>query len=226
MKYLLVFFVIFAIFPSVEAATIHGQVFAWDTFRELDAIIEINSVPNQQDIIKIGEEYRFTVSPGKYTITGFSSDGSYKYSENITINDDGDYVLDLVLFDALIDDPIIEPIDDPGEFAEDSSNLLVYVVILVVLLVIFMYVFMRRMYKNDEVKRVEEEVLSTDENLEKVLAIVKELDGRVTQKDIRKRMLPLSEAKVSLLITELEDKGVVKRIKKGRGNVIILVKRN
>jgi len=53
--------------------------------------------------------------------------------------------------------------------------------------------------------------------------IIKKEDGRTTQKEIRKQ-LPLSEAKVSLIITELEEKGVVKKIKKGRGNVIILNK--
>ena len=42
-------------------------------------------------------------------------------------------------------------------------------------------------------------------------------------KDIRKAF-GLSEAKASLIITELEHKNLVKRIKKGRGNVIILNK--
>ena len=43
--------------------------------------------------------------------------------------------------------------------------------------------------------------------------------GRTTQKEICKE-LPYSEAKISLMITELEQKQMVKRIKKGRGNII------
>ena len=43
---------------------------------------------------------------------------------------------------------------------------------------------------------------------------------RVTQKELRKHF-PLSEAKISLIITELEAKGYVQKIKKGRGNVIL-----
>ena len=41
-------------------------------------------------------------------------------------------------------------------------------------------------------------------------------------KELRKEMLYLSEAKVSLIVTELEHKGLVEKIKKGRGNVLIL----
>ena len=43
----------------------------------------------------------------------------------------------------------------------------------------------------------------------------------MTQKEIRKN-IPYSEAKVSLWITELESDGKIKKIKKGRGNVIAL----
>jgi uncharacterized membrane protein len=51
--------------------------------------------------------------------------------------------------------------------------------------------------------------------------IIKEEGGRTTQKDIRKK-IPLSEAKVSLMISELEAKGKIQKIKKGRGNIIVV----
>ena len=41
------------------------------------------------------------------------------------------------------------------------------------------------------------------------------------QKDIRKNF-PSSEAKISLILTELEEKGIIKKIKRGRGNIIVL----
>ena len=62
-----------------------------------------------------------------------------------------------------------------------------------------------------------------DYDLEKVIKILKEEGGRATQKVIRKE-IPLSEAKISLMIAELEHKGVIEKIKKGRGNIIILKK--
>jgi uncharacterized membrane protein len=63
-----------------------------------------------------------------------------------------------------------------------------------------------------------------DDDLKKVLDILKAEGGRTTQKEIRKH-IPLSEAKVSLIITEMEVKGMVEKIKKGRGNIIILKRR-
>jgi len=39
---------------------------------------------------------------------------------------------------------------------------------------------------------------------------------------LRKEMLYLSEAKISLILTELEHKGKIEKIKKGRGNVIVV----
>ena len=59
-------------------------------------------------------------------------------------------------------------------------------------------------------------------NTEKVLEIMANNDGRISQKELRKELLPLSEAKVSLIITELEHLGKIEKIKKGRGNVLIL----
>ncbi|MEK6827817.1 MAG: hypothetical protein AABX78_00550, partial [Nanoarchaeota archaeon] len=60
-----------------------------------------------------------------------------------------------------------------------------------------------------------------DNDLEHLIKIIKKEDGRTTQKDIRKQ-IPLSEAKISLMIAELEHKGIIEKIKKGRGNIIIL----
>ena len=58
-------------------------------------------------------------------------------------------------------------------------------------------------------------------DLQEMLSIIREHEGRITQKDLRLR-LNCSEAKASLMITDLEDRGLVKKVKKGRGNVIIL----
>ncbi len=54
-----------------------------------------------------------------------------------------------------------------------------------------------------------------------IIEILKRHGGRATQKDIRKE-IPFSEAKISLMIAELESKGKLEKIKKGRGNIIIL----
>jgi len=43
----------------------------------------------------------------------------------------------------------------------------------------------------------------------------------VTQKEIRKNF-PVSQASISLILTELENDGKLKKIKRGKGNIIIL----
>ena len=61
-------------------------------------------------------------------------------------------------------------------------------------------------------------------DLQELIQVLTKEDGRATQRDLR-RQLPFSEAKVSLMLTELEHDGVVKKIRKGRGNIIILQKK-
>ena len=64
-----------------------------------------------------------------------------------------------------------------------------------------------------------------DKDLENLIEFIKKQEGRTTQKDIRNNF-PHSEAKISLMIAELEDKEIVKKLKKGRGNIIILKDKN
>ncbi|MBI3031956.1 hypothetical protein HYY69_00650 [Candidatus Woesearchaeota archaeon] len=63
------------------------------------------------------------------------------------------------------------------------------------------------------------ETTQGDKYFQQITALLKE-QQRVTQKEIRKQ-IPLSEAKISLIITEMETKGIVQKIKKGRGNIIV-----
>ncbi|MHC1566853.1 MAG: helix-turn-helix transcriptional regulator [Candidatus Syntropharchaeia archaeon] len=75
----------------------------------------------------------------------------------------------------------------------------------------------------DVEKRVKEVVDYGElpEDLKEVISIIQQNGGRITQKELRKK-LSLSEAKISLMITDLENRGLVTKIKKERGNVIIL----
>ncbi|HLD33627.1 MAG TPA: hypothetical protein VJB66_02795, partial [Candidatus Nanoarchaeia archaeon] len=59
------------------------------------------------------------------------------------------------------------------------------------------------------------------DELQQVIDFLKSQDGRSTQKDIRKQF-PQSEAKISLMIADLENRKLVEKIKKGRGNIVIL----
>jgi uncharacterized membrane protein len=62
--------------------------------------------------------------------------------------------------------------------------------------------------------------LSTD--LSEVLDVIRGHKGRITQKDLRSR-LKYSEVKVSLLLSELEKRELIKKFKNGRENIVILM---
>jgi len=76
------------------------------------------------------------------------------------------------------------------------------------------------MSKPKVIKEIKQITLSKE--LQDILSFIDKEGGRTTQKDIRKNF-PQSEAKISLMIAELEEKGLIKRIKKGRGNIIIKI---
>lgn len=59
------------------------------------------------------------------------------------------------------------------------------------------------------------------DDLKEVIEILKSKGGRATQKELRKKT-GYSEAKMSLIITDLERRGFVEKVKKGRGNIIFL----
>lgn len=67
----------------------------------------------------------------------------------------------------------------------------------------------------------EGETVSFPADLQEILDILKAQGGRMTQKDLRKR-LKYSEGKVSLMLIDLEHRGKIKKFKKGRGNILFL----
>lgn len=83
-----------------STATVHGEVYGWDTFEPLEnAVVEVNSTPSQFMVTKYGL-YSFDLMPGDYTITARyyqNSTLTYSAEETIKIKDQGKYVLDLLL---------------------------------------------------------------------------------------------------------------------------------
>lgn len=73
---------------------------------------------------------------------------------------------------------------------------------------------------NIEIIEIPKGPISTE--LEEIIDIIRSQGGRITQKDLRKR-IKYSEAKVSLMLFELEKREIIQKFKKGRGNVILLV---
>lgn len=83
-----------------STSTVHGSVYGWDTFEPLEnAIVEVNSTPSQSMVAKYGL-YSFDLVPGDYKITAnYYQNNTLTYSteETLKIENEGNYVLDLLL---------------------------------------------------------------------------------------------------------------------------------
>jgi len=219
-KTALFFIIVLLLVNTVSAATIHGTIYDFSLDKIKNAIVEINTNPVQRQIAA-DATYKFNVPKGAYTITSKNQYNEILVTENIEIIDDGDYTLDLISLIEIDEDllnPEIDPETDLG-ILENNGNSILLITSVLIALVIFLYIFFHKKKKTNIKKEEQEETDLTD----KVLEIIKKQDGRITQKELRK-LLPYSEAKISLVVTELESKGKVKKIKKGRSNVIILKK--
>lgn len=224
---------------SVEAAVIHGTVYDLDLKPVRNSIVEINTVPHQRMVAR-GGNYEFSVPQGEYKIKAIYEEESgiqVVATESLTVNNEGTFVLDLVLFpDLEEEDEILQDIDVEFSPAEDERPKWVLYAVIITIFVIVLLLFFKllsymkhhsRMKKEKRIGQekpssaAEQEPDTAGGSLDVVVTILRRHEGRMTQKDLRKE-LPLSEAKVSLLIAELEHQGKIKKIKKGRGNILVL----
>ena len=218
--------------PAVSAATIHGSVYDLELNTLSQAVIEINTVPRQVMVSKNGT-YAFTVSPGEYIIAARQTRLGIATQENITVKQEGSYVLDLLLFpdlgaeDELLNETLeVDEYEEPAIEQAGIGRIIIGLVILAILAAFGWHYFNKRKPEGKEahkapVEEPREEKKVAKADLAEILAFVRNEGGRTTQKDLR-RAIPYSEAKISLMIAELESQGKLKKIKKGRGNIIIL----
>ena len=211
----------------VSAATIHGTVYSFDLEEITNAIVKVDSEPVQTMVSKDGT-YSFELEPGDYIITAtYSEDDVVKdyVTENINIEKQGTFVLDLILFPSFAEEEELlketeEEIVD-GVFEEIKiTDIIIFCVAIVGFGVVIYLLFRYRKILVKVTEEVEKAKL-TDDLERKVLDFIKKEKGRVTQKEIRKQF-PMSEAKISLVISDLESKNIIKKIKKGRGNIVVL----
>lgn len=237
---------------SVNAAIIHGTVYDILLEPEYDIKLQINTLPKQVFISKDGQ-YSFNVPIGNYTIIAETIDG-YASEDIIVEDNSGDYVIDIILEQVLtnIESPELNNNDittnNIGDSFNDSSpvgssdssfiNVVVGFVLVLLLTVLIVSLFILKDYSFAEIfrkaKKTESQKETEDsgkkDNEKKIiegygfdiLDLVKK-NSPITQRELRKH-IPLSEAKISLIIAELEHDGKIKKIKKGRGNILTFIK--
>lgn len=221
---ILIILLILILAQTSIAAIISGTIYNWELNKEENVIIEVNTTPRQTIVTGTGE-YLLTLIPGSYAIKAKTTDGT-ETIETIEIIDDGVYNLDIIVLP-------IEPEDilDETNIEQDKekTSVIAYLIagisaLVLVLIIIFIFRIKRKEKEiKKEVKDLKEVIKhkEVDKELLKIIEAIKTAGGRTTQKELRKQF-PSSEAKISLMITELEKKEIIQKIKKGRGNVIVL----
>jgi len=216
------------VIPFVNAATLHGAVYDFELKPALNAIVFVNSNPEQRFVAKDGT-YSFTLEKGSYVVRAVLAENKEVIAstqETVSIRQDGDFTLDLVLFPTFGDlESLLNQTSIEVPVEEDSIPVWSLVILgLLFLAVLVFFLFRKNKKIESKEKLVEKESVkeTLDDDLGKdILKIVKEEGGRILQKEIRKRS-KFSEAKISLVISQLESEGRIKKIKKGRGNIIVL----
>lgn len=208
MKAIFIFLILTLLFQPVIADTIYGKVYRWDTLEPIKAVVSIKNGIEQKLVAENGS-YSFEVEPGDYTIIARS--GNLIAVENVTVK--GKVLFDIIIFPEI---EIVEPPEMPEikELIEEDYSWFAIFLSLTGILVIFV---LKKKFRSEKIEEIE--VLPED--LKKVLELIKAEGGRMTQKELR-RKLGFSEAKVSLIIADLERRGLIEKVKKGRGNIIFL----
>ncbi|MFH1400797.1 MAG: hypothetical protein ABIH41_04715 [Nanoarchaeota archaeon] len=200
-----------------SAAVIEGHVYDYALDLVDGAVVTINTTPHQR-MVAANASFAFSVAPGSYLVeVSLLVDGVLESSasDELIVADDGRYVRDIILFPDvdIPDDPAFDELDF-GPSAPKSGRSWVLVVVLALIVVGGLVVFMLLRRQGTSARQP----VAPDDH-DEVLAFIR-AERRVTQKQVRQRF-PLSEAKISLLITDYESKGLVRKVKKGRGNIII-----
>lgn len=201
---------VLAVNNDTNHVLIQGTVYDFGLNQVSNAIVEINSTPAQKIVAKNGM-YAFKVPVGVYSIK--ASTNGISMIEQVNALAEGEYVLDLILLESLEEEEQLlqQEIETPeveGLFESKPTMQWALWVIAFLILAAFLIWYSRK------------KPTTMPDDLHNVLNYINSQGGRVNQKDIVKN-LQYSEAKISLMIDELEAQELVKRIKKGRGNIII-----
>lgn len=238
-RLVLIILIMTCLIASAQAAKVYGTIYEWSDLETplKNTIVEVNSTPSQYVVSTTGT-YSFNLSPGNYLIKAkYYRNNILEYvaEDEISIDLEGDFIHDLLLF---------PPTESEYEYLGDinltsdmelksESNLKYYIITLILVFAALFILYWMRKKKNIPIETGTEETIGIPpeniakterkelpEDLREMYELILKKGGRVTQKELRKEVR-YGEAKVSLMLDDLEDRGLIKKIKKGRANIII-----
>ncbi|MBI4148074.1 hypothetical protein HY490_02175 [Candidatus Woesearchaeota archaeon] len=212
--------------PLASAATLHGTVYDLGLDVVDNAVITVDGLQKQVVVARNGS-YTITLSPGNYSLV-VQRGTEVILEEDLEVAMDGDFVLDLIAIQLLddADDEVDSRLDDiSADVGDDPEQNYIVIVLLVAAIVITLILVWKHARPGRSSGQSEQNSPELPDDLHVLFDFIRAQDGRTTQKEIRLQF-PYSEAKISLMLADLEAQGVIQRIKKGRGNIIILKKTN
>ncbi len=224
-----ILFILILLSVPVFGATIQGKVYDFDLELVKNVVVEIDS----QRMVTQESSYMFDLPAGEYTIIAKKKPNSPEEEvtkEKVTIKEGEKKTLDLFLFPSTeLDEDLIEELPNVDatplkKTVYEGPSIINYIILGIVILIIILILKNRNQNTKNgkpEVNVKKETIIVSDEFNAKLLLILKDEGGRASQKTLRKK-LGLSEAKVSMMVAQLESEGKVKKIKQGRANIVVL----
>lgn len=215
-----------AVAAQENMATVHGTIYDFWSYTPLENVMI--GVTSGTQTLSLDGTYSLSLQPGSYEIVArYSQRGTlvYEDSENITLQPNDNVTLDMIMFPEYIDEnsdnlDITPDLDETGA-ALPWLGIAIGLIIFVIGVVVFYNRKIMGMIEKETSAPHATRVVGVPEELQGVLDVIKAGGGRVNQLELRQK-LPWSEAKVSLMISDLEDRGLVRKIRKGRANIIVL----
>jgi len=244
-RFILLIIIVASLVMSAQAAKVYGSIYEWSDLENplKNVIVEIeeNATRVQYKVSNDGA-YSFDIAPGIYVLRAkyyINNILEFSGEEKLHIEKpDDSRNLDLLLFPPTDSDyEYLGDINLTGELEPKEPDVANYIaVIIVVLLIALIIIFFLWKKKRkpvipepDEIPSeppvnpimpIEKKTEELPDDLRELYDLILKKGGRTTQKEIRKNAL-YGEAKVSLMLADLEDRGLIKKIKKGRSNIII-----
>lgn len=184
-------------------AFVHGDIYS-SSLEELDGtLIRLEGRFSYQLVVP-GSNYSIFLPEGSYTISASQFDehgGLLLYAQQDIMVGGEDQEIDLILYPP-------------------NQDILLAVGIMAILAAVFLFANRRWRARDKQTgTRKSTESHALDGDALKVLAALESSDNRATQKELR-QSLRFSDAKLSLILTELEQTGRVKKFRRGRANII------
>ena len=227
------FWAVFALFAALHAANLSGSVYSMDSFDAVRGVVVRAEGASTYQTFSMDGTYKMDIPAGEYAVKAlYYVEGNLEgYAEDRITVGEGGTSYDFVLFspdefEGVVGFDVPEADEDIPERKDDWALATAAGAVLLIVAVAIAYFFLTK--KKPGGRGVQEEALPAekkelDVEERRVLEILKNSEGMRNQKELRE-IMKCTEAKMSLLVSGLEAQGYVKRIRKGRENIVKLMR--